>query len=69
MGPKYEPSSEQNQSLQNKSLVTSPVQAFSRDLIPASIPEEYDFGVSPLKIDKIYAKMSSDRIPQEYSSG
>ena len=22
-----------------------------------------------LKIDKIYAKMSSDRIPQEYSSG
>ena len=24
---------------------------------------------SHLKIDKIYAKMSSDRIPQEYSSG
>ena len=23
----------------------------------------------PLKIDKIYAKMSSDRIPQEYSPG
>jgi len=24
---------------------------------------------SPLKIEKNYAKMSSDRIPQEYSSG